>query len=273
MIRFLLIDMLKRIKNDEITAYAAQTTYFLILSIFPFLIFFITVMGRMNLIALGINEFTNTLSFVPTEIATLLDDVLADITAVQTDTIASVSIIITVYSASRGVRAIMRAMNKAFDLRETRGFLQKMFISFVYTLGLALIIVIALALVVFGKAIGGLLFGWLGISRYYVTVWNLIRLFVPILLTVVVLAFIYRATPNVRLKFKNVLPGTLFATCASFIASYIFSYYINNFGNYSVVYGSIGSIIVLLLWLYIISIILILGGEVNASFKKYKELQ
>lgn len=272
MLRFLLIDMLKRIKNDEITAYAAQTTYFLILSIFPFLIFFITVIGRFIPITFGVTDLFSSVHFIPNEITGLLENVLGDITREQNDTIASVSILFTIYSASRGVRAIMRAMNKAYNLRETRSFFQKMFISFLYTIGLALVIILALALVVFGRTLTSFLFGWLGISRYYVSVWNLIRLLVPIFITIIVLAFIYRSTPNVKLSFGYVIPGTVFASLASFVASFIFSYYINNFGNYSVIYGSIGSIIILLLWLYIISIILILGGELNASYKKFKEL-
>lgn len=263
--------MIKRIKDDEITAYAAQITYYLILSIFPFMIFFITILGRTNLIVAGIEGLTNMMSFVPQEISDLLDQVLTEITGKQSDTFVSLSIIITIYSASRGVRAIMRGMNKAYKARETRGVIQKFFISFIYTIGLALVIVAALALVVFGSILGKMLFDWLGIGELYGQIWDLLRIGIPVLLIMVILLFIYRATPNVKLTFKQVIPGAIFSTLGSFIASGIFSFYVNHFADYSVVYGSIGSIIILLLWIYIISIVLILGGELNASLKIYQE--
>lgn len=269
--KYVLLDMYKRIKDDDITAYAAQITYFLILSMFPFLIFFITILGRTSLIA-QLEKLTFTSNFIPSEITSIIQQVLNEIYTFQSsDTFLSISLLITIYSASRGVRAIMKGMNKAYRTRETRSIIEKFLVSFVYTIGLAMLIIVALALLVFGNMLGSMLFDYLGIDWLYYKLWRTLRLIIPIALMLLVYLFIFRATPNIKLTFKQVFPGAFFSTLISICASSIFSFYVNNFADYSVVYGSIGSIIVLLLWLYIISTVLILGGELNASLKNYRE--
>lgn len=273
--KYLLLDLYKRIRDDDFPTYAATITYFLILSLFPFLIFLITLLTRTALF--NFYHYFNILDalkelnkVIPADITAVIEQGLGEINSNKSDTFLSISLVLTIYSASRGVRAVMRIMNKAYDTRETRGFFRILFMSFMYTVGLALLLLAGFTFVLLTSAIGTKIFDWLGVPEAF-KVWNfLIGSVLPIAVMVVVYMFIYRFTPNVKLTFGNVWAGSLFATIASIIASMFFSIYVTHFANYSVIYGGLGSIIVLLIWLYMISFILVLGGEINASLQSYR---
>src|SRR5699024_3049177 len=96
------------------------------------------------------------------------------------------------------------------------------------------------------------------------TLWNVVRSILPLILVFVVFLVMYTTAPNIRLKIKSVIPGTIFTTIAFLVASWGFSFYISNFGNYSATYGSIAGVIILILWLYITGVIIILGAQINA---------
>ena len=132
-------------------------------------------------------------------------------------------------------------------------------------------IVLFLVLVFFGDWFGQLLFSYLRLNQLYIWIWNLFRYLTPVLFMLVTYLLLYRAIPNKPLKFRNVFVGALFATVASFLVSQLFSFYVGRFANYSALYGSISGIIVILLWLYFISNILMLGVELNAVLYEMDE--
>jgi len=99
----------------------------------------------------------------------------------------------------------------------------------------------------------------------FLALWDVFRYFIILCVMVLIFAALYRYTPSKRLSWREVFPGSVFATIGWVIVSVGFSFYVNNFGNYSRLYGSIGAVIILLTWLFLTSIIIILGGEVNAT--------
>ncbi|EKN41887.1 hypothetical protein CFSAN001627_10388, partial [Clostridium botulinum CFSAN001627] len=139
------------------------------------------------------------------------------------------------------------------------------------TLGMAFVLVMSIFLLVFGKTIGRTLVYKLGFSLEFNRIWNLIRYIIMIGVTIFILAALYYYTPSKRLRWRDVLPGAIFATIAWIIASMGFSFYVDNFNNYSRLYGSIGAVIVFLVWLYLTSIIVITGGEINALLVSSRE--
>mgnify|MGYP003827675369 CR=1 FL=1 len=124
---------------------------------------------------------------------------------------------------------------------------------------------ICVILLILGEIIGRNVFVFLGISNSFRTLWSFTRLIIPIVVMFIVFTLLYRYMPNRRMKYSEVFPGSLFSSLGWFITSILFSLYVNNFSNYSSTYGSIGGIILLIIWLYWISIIILLGGELNAS--------
>lgn len=244
-------------------------SYYLILAFFPFLIFL--------LILLSFTPITGDLALadlsrlIPRSSYEIIEDVVEQTLAAKRHTLLSFGFIFTLWSASSGVNAIIRGINKAYDEPETRPFWMITGISLLFTIGLVIIIILSLTLLVLGKLLGLMFFNYLGFSSFFTTSWGVFRYTLPLIVMLLVFAFFYRVAPNRKINFAEVLPGAIFSTLGWVAISWAFSFYVNNFANYSRTYGSLGGIIVLLLWLYISSIIILLGGEINAILRLRKE--
>ncbi|MET4561907.1 YihY/virulence factor BrkB family protein [Lysinibacillus parviboronicapiens] len=260
-------DLLLRIQRVEISALAAQLAYFFLLSFFPLLIFLVTLLPYLNLETTQVYSFL--VNIVPDEVYNLIESTLNEVLTNRNSSLLSIGVLGTIWSASKGINALIRALNKAYDTEGRVGILERG-LSLVFTIAFVIVIVVALLLPVFGQQIGHFLFSIVGIEEEFQSLWHNIRLFMPPLLIFVVLMGIYWFVPNTspRLKIMGVWPGALFSTLAWLALTYGFSFYISNFGNYSATYGSIGGVIILMLWLYFTGMILIFGGVLNASMQK-----
>lgn len=248
-----------RSKDDEVPALAAQLTYYFILSLFPFLIFIITLVSYTPIAserALGsISEM------LPPPIYNLVLNVIREVTLSPRKTFLSFGMITALWASSNGMNAVIRGLNKAYDTKETRPYWKIRGLSVVSTAALALAIIISLGLLVFGETMGEQLFEF----TVFKTAWTALRLCFSFLFMIMVFSLLYMLVPNRRMTLKEVLPGSVFTTLGWILVSSLVSLYINNFAGFSRMYGSIGGVIALLVWLYWISIIIILGGELNAS--------
>ena len=196
---------------------------------------------------------------------------IMEISSNRNHALLSFSMIATLWAASTGFNAIIRGINRAYKEKETRPFWKLLLTSLISTILLALVIISALFMLVLGRIIGEDLFALLGLSTIFAMVWQWIRWVLPFIVMLLVFILMYRYTPDRNLSFREVLPGAIFATLGWGIASAAFSYYVNEFGRYAQIYGSIGGIIILLVWLYLCSIIILLGGEINASLASIKK--
>lgn len=257
-----------RVREDEITALGAQMTYYLILAFFPFLIFLITVLNYTPLTDEDI--ISGLISVLPNEAAVMVNQILTDTLKANNQTLLSFGMIATLWAASRGVMAVIRGVNKAYGVDEKRSFLLTRSMSVIYIFIFVSVIILTFSLVVFGKHLGTLLFEWLHISYEFEYVWTMVQYAIPLTVMIVLFIFLYKTAPNEKVAWKEVLPGALFSTFGWLATSTLFSLYVTHFANYSKTYGSIGGIIVLLLWLYISSIIVLLGGELNAAIKEWR---
>nr|WP_251860779.1 YihY/virulence factor BrkB family protein [Clostridium sp. Marseille-Q2269] len=262
-------NLVNRFLEDEVLALSSQLAYALIISIFPFLIFVITLIGYLPIhgedLLLGLEQI------IPDNAYLLLKNTIEEIIYTQNGNLLSFSIIFTIWTASSGFRAVVRGLNKAYDIKEKRSFVRVQTMTILCTLAMALVLIMSIFLLVFGKTIGRTLVYKLGFSWEFNRIWNIIRYMIMIGLSIFILAALYYYIPSRRLRWRDVLPGAVFATIAWIIASMGFSFYVDNFNNYSRVYGSIGAVIVFLLWLYLTSIIFITGGEINALLVSYRE--
>lgn len=178
--------------------------------------------------------------------------------------LVSIGIVIALWTASAGVRLMMSAMNAAYDVVEGRPLWKRLPLSIFYTIGIAGMLLAAAALMVLGPQFMSWLAGQVGLEEFVVTLWTILRWPVIILLLMVAVAVMYYVMPDVEQKFRFITPGSVLAVVVWIVASLGFAFYVKTFADYNAMYGSIGAIIVLLLYFYISAAVLLLGAEMNA---------
>ncbi|WP_198508458.1 YihY/virulence factor BrkB family protein [Bacillus xiapuensis] len=251
-----------RVKESDASDIAAQMAYFFLLALFPLLIFTVTLFAY-----LPINQadlFLLIEDIAPKDTIEMIRHTMDEVLANRSGGLLSFGIIATIWSASNGMNAVIKGLNHAYDVEETRPFYLSRGMSVLLTLALIVVVAAALVLQVFGKQIGVFAADYLGASEQFLELWNWLRwLALPLLLLIVFVGLYYLA-PNVQIQCITVLPGALFASIGWVVVSLGFSFYVNNFGNYTATYGSIGGIIVLMIWFYLSALIILIGGEINA---------
>lgn len=264
--------MAYRFKDDNVTSIGSQLAYYLVLSIFPFLIFLLN-MVQFTPLASG-DVLDSLLVVLPGDTQNMIADIVNGVIDGSSGTLLSISVIAGLWTASSGIMQLIKAINKAYDYEETRSFVLLKLVAIVFTLILAVVIVLVFGLLIFGELIGHKLFTLVNISSAFTVIWPTLRIGLTLVFMIITFTFLYKFAPafpkGSRTSFKDALPGSIFTTLGWVISSTLFSFYVNNFGKYSVTYGSLGGIIVFLIWLFISSIIIVLGGEVNATVEYLK---
>lgn len=262
-------ELLFRMKDDSVTAIGAQLSYFLVLSIFPFLIFFLNILSYTPIAREDVLH--SIIVLLPLDTQRLISTLLIETISTSNETLLSLSAITGIWAASKGIMALIRVLNKAYDVEETRSYLELRVIAILFTVALLALLVIVLLTLVFGEVLGNRLFEFLGITQNFIIFWQYFRVIISLSFMILIFALLYRYIPSIRngrkINLKHAMPGAIFTSLGWIITSTIFSYYVNNFGNYGKTYGSLGGIIILLIWLYISSIIVIIGGEINATLR------
>lgn len=255
--------LFKRIIDDDVMGLSAQLAFFFLLSLFPFLLFLITLIGYLPM---DEENFTAIIAmYAPAETLDLINSNIIQLMNQQNGGILSISIIGTLWSASNGINAIMKAFNRAYEVDEDRFFLVTRLIAIVLTIAMIAVICIALLLPVFGKMIGIYIFSFFGLSDDFIHVWNALRWVVTSIVFFIVFSALYILAPNRKVLVRDVLWGAAFATVSWQLVSLAFSYYVSVLGDFSAMYGSLGAVIVLMFWFYISGFIIIAGGLVNAA--------
>ena len=257
--------LIARIMDDNVPGLAAQLAYFFLLSLFPFMIFLVTLVGYLPYSDLGILRFLS--DYAPPETMVLLEENLTQVMENRNGGLLSVGIIGTLWSASNGVNALIRSLNAAYNVEEKRRFIIARGVSILLTIALFFVIIMAFLLPIFGKMIGEYVFSFFGLSDDFLEAWNAIRWIISSLIFFIVLLFLYRIAPSKKVYFRHVYVGALFSTICWQLVSLAFSYYVSSMGNYSATYGSLGGVIILMIWFYLSGIIIITGGEINAEME------
>ncbi|EPT8861980.1 TPA: YihY/virulence factor BrkB family protein [Listeria innocua] len=262
-----------RVGRNDVSGNAAQLAYYMLFSIFPMLLIAATLLAYLHIDKDSV--FNMIKEFAPDQIMDFLEENLNTLLTQKNGGLLSIGIIATLWSASNGMNAVMKSLNKAYGVTNKRNYVVQRLLSMFFTLAMLATVGATLLLLVFGQQIGMFLINHLNFSEDFLSFWNNLRWTVTLIVIFVVFTFLYWVAPNRRSTLISVLPGALFSTIGWTVASVGFAYYVNNFGNYSATYGSIGVIIILMLWFYLTGIILMIGGELNATLairKKKKEL-
>jgi membrane protein len=249
--------------EDNILGRAAELAYYFLLALFPMLIFLTSLVGFLP----GLREaiFTALGKFVPGEAMRLVSETISDVTRHRSGGLISFGVLGALWAASGGVTAVMGTLNAAYDAREERSFWKIRLIAISLTVMLALLVMGGTALVMFGDRFAVWFGERLGMGPSFTVIWGVIHYLVGLALLFLGLELIYYFGPNVEQDWKWVTPGAVFAVVSMVVASLLFSLYLRFAPDYSATYGSLGAVIVLMLWLYLMGAVILIGGEVNAE--------
>lgn len=257
-------ELYKCIDEDNVFNGAAALAFYLTLAVFPALIALMSVIPY-----LPIEEVDEAImdligQALPEQSAAMVENVVDEVTQEQRGGLLSLGLLATLWAASTGMYAVMRQLNITYDVEEARSFVRARTTAILLSLLFGGLVLGAFSLVV----VGGVLEEWmgevLGYSGALVAAFAVFRWIVICLSLLAGLALIFRFAPNVRQRLRFILPGSLFGTAVLILASLAFSSYIANFADYSATYGSIGAVIVLMLWLYVAGLVILVGSEINA---------
>lgn len=274
--RYALRRALSEFSKDHVTDLAASLTYFAVLSLFPMLLALVSllgVFGRGEQTVEGINRWIET--YAPAELAELLGDT---ITGLAGQTGAGLALITglagALWAASGYVGAFSRAMNRIYEVEEGRPIWKHK----PQMLALTFVLVLLMAVIVFALLLSGDLAdtvgAFIGLADTTVLLWNIAKWPVVVALAVLAVALLYYFTPNVRQpRFRWISVGAVVALVVSALAVAAFSVYVANFASYNATYGIIGSVIVMLLGLWIINNVLLFGAEIDAEIERGRQLQ
>ena len=253
------------ILREDIFGSAAEMSYMLTLSVFPLLLSFMAIFSIVGNTAF-VNEALDTLSqFAPAEVVVVIQTVLKEVTLLKGySLVAIIGFLTTLYLASNSISVIIKCLNQSDKIKETRGFIYTKLLSICMVFVYVIFLFFSVNLIIFGQTILNVISKYVHIIPMEVSQLILfLRWPVTFILIFILAAINYYVLPAKKVKIKTVIPGSAFFTVCWLLGSWLFSIYINNFGSYNKVYGSIAAFAILMIWLYFTSIIILIGGEIN----------
>jgi membrane protein len=262
-------DLYHEINEDDVFNGAAALGFYLTLAIFPALIVLMSIIPYLPVERVDEAIMDLLGDALPPDAAGMVEEVVAEVTREQRGGLLSFGLAATVWAASTGMYAIMQHLNITYNVKEARSFVRGRATALGLSLLFAVLVLGAFSLIVLGGIMQDWLGHQLGFSTALLTAFAAFRWVVIVLALLLGFAMIYWFGPNVEQKFKFITPGSVFGVSALIIASLGFAIYTRNFGEYDATYGSIGAVIVLMMWLYIAGLVILVGSEINALIEHY----
>ena len=257
-----------RINDDEIFGRAAQLSYYFLLALFPLLLFLITLLGYF---AEAGSEFRAKLlrylaTVMPSAAVTLVYTTLDEISSARGGGKLSIGLLAALWAASNGMGAISQTLNIAYNVKETRSWWKVHLTSVLLTVALSVLIICALAIILYGGVIGNALAARLGLSSAFKIAWSILQWPIALIFVLATFNLIYNFAPNILPKERRwSTPGALVGVALWLAISFGFRIYLHFFNSYSITYGSLGALIVLMLWFYLTGVAILVGGEINCE--------
>ncbi len=262
-------EILDEFQKDNVPILGAAQAYYYLLAIVPMLILLLSILPYLNIDPETVIDFLQNVA--PGGTVETYRENIVNLVAQPKGGLLTIGIIGTLWSASSGVNAFIQSSNMAYNVEETRSFIKIRLLSILLTLGMIVTIVVTLTLPIFGDVLINFLQAFLGLPETTVILFQVLRWVISIVVMSVVLMALYHIAPNKTLPFKEILPGAIITAVLWQLISLAFSFYVSNFGNYSATYGSLGGIIILMLWFFITGIILMIGAEINVVHHRRKK--
>ena len=256
----------KKCKSDNISAFAAQSAFFIILSIIPFLMLFISLVQYTPVTESMIMEAVDRA--MPSYVSPFLISVIHEIYN-RSVGIISVTAIVAIWAAAKGIQYLSGGLNSVYDIEETRNYFYLRLRAMLYTLVLVVAIVLSLMLLIFGNSIQSFLMQYLPIVGRLTKVILSLRTLIMLAVFIFFFAILFKMLPNRKATLKSQLPGSLLCAVAWSVFSYGLSIYVDYFNGFSM-YGSLTTIVLVMLWLYFCMYILLICGEINNVLEDYQ---
>jgi membrane protein len=256
---------IKKYNRHNMTQYSAALAYRGLFALVPFLALVVALLGF-----LGVNGFFEWLidqtdSALIGRTADTVQQWIEESQFQARGGLLSGVVLLAVWSVSSGVRSLTKALNAVHEVQESRPGWKRYSLSFFYALGLAVTTILASGLLLIGPRVVEWVVGLFGLEEVFIYLWTWLRLPVALVLIMLTVSTVYWAFPSVDHRYRLVTPGAALAVIGWVVASLGFSFYLKNFANYSVVYGSLGAAFALLLYFYISATVVLFGAEVNAA--------
>lgn len=253
--------------EDDGLGLAAQLAFYFFLALVPTLLFLIALASFLPAEDLVGQVVAMLQPVAPSEVIAIIRDQLAKIAAGDQSGMLSFGVAAAVWSSSAAMVAIIAALNRAYDVEDARPWWKQRLVAIVLTVGVSVFLLIAATLVVVGPELAELAAGRLGLSLAFEWTWKIFQWPLVFVLVTVAIALIYYYAPDVDQDWVWITPGSLFSTLLWLIGSLGFRGYVVNFGAYNETYGTLGGVMVLMLWLYLSGLVIVIGAELNAEIE------
>jgi len=273
--------VLHRFERDEVFGRAAQLSYYFLLALFPLLIFLITLFGYFNGAGNLQQQLISYLGRVmPSAALQLVVSTIDEVTRSRGSAKLSFGIVFALWAASSGVNALAEGLNAAYDVRESRTWWKVRLVAIAITIALSVLIISALSIVLYGGRLGESVANSIDAGIVFELVWKILQWPIAIGFLLLALVLIYRFVPDVGAKRQGrglpasdyrqrwFSPGVLIAVVLWLIVSLGFRLYLHFFNSYSATYGSLGALIILMLWFYLTGAVILLGAEINSEYEQ-----
>ncbi|MCF8334749.1 MAG: YihY/virulence factor BrkB family protein [Bacteroidales bacterium] len=261
----------KGLVHGAIDQRAKSLAFSFLLALFPAILFFFTIIPY-----IPVEDFQSTLmntirQFMPPNTWAAAEDTITDIVVRKSGGWLSLSFIFALTFATNGIDAMMKAFNKTYHTIETRSFVKQRLVALLLVFLISLIVITAVVLIIVGSDVLAYLLdrGWIEDKITYYTI-EMAKWLIIIAMIFFTVSSIYYLAPARRQHFRFFSPGSIFATALFLITTLGFDVYINNFSRFNTLYGSIGSLVIIMIWIYLNSLILLLGFELNASISRMR---
>lgn len=263
-------NIIKSVIENDFFGMAAEMGFMLVIGIFPFMLFLTALFGW-----LGKHSFMNPLilflqQVMPDDVINLIETVLNEVWFFSSGgLVATLGFCITVILSTNALAIVLKGLNRAYKVEETRSFVYTRLLSLIMVFVNALVLFLSINLIIFGKVIIKFLIAYLGLTVHLGNLMLALRWPIAFIALYIMAYLHYYILPDLggqeRLRRRSALPGTLFFCVSWLLGSWGFSIYINNLHTYNFVYGTIGGFAVLMVWLYYTSILILIGGEINSQ--------
>jgi membrane protein len=261
----------QQMNEDEVFTRSASLAYYFVLAVFPAMLFVLSIVGFLFADRAGLqNSLFSTLARVmPGSAADLVQKTLREVTQASGAGKAAFGILGALWSASQGVSAVMQSLNVAYEVPERRPWWKQRAIAIGLTLALAVLVLGALGLMLFGGRAAEFIGSHVGLGSALVLTWKIVQWPVVLAFMFAAFAVTYYIAPDLKVpEWHWITPGSALGLFCWLVASFALKVYLHFFNSYSKTYGSVGAVIILLLWLYITGLSILLGGEINDEIDK-----
>lgn len=259
----------RKIEQDEVFTRSAALSYYFFSALVPMVFFLMAVLG---LFASQSEHLRNNLlryagEVMPASAFALVEKTLREISTSSTGLKLIFGLVLSLWAGSGGMRSIMDALNRCYHVQEERPYWKRLLVSLALTVGMAMLAVCALAIVLYGREIAQSVGAYIGLSGFAMMAWKFTQLPLALFFVLVAFALVYYWGPDAEQRWQWITPGSIVGVVVWIAVSSLFRAYLHFYNSYSKTYGSLGAVIVLLLWLYITGLAILMGGEINSEIE------